>query len=101
MNLQTSSTFTGAFAQPFPRQMKPTFIWSNERSADGIVKMTINFGNDKPIAVLSHYNPIPIEADESRSAIDPCIFKGSFENEKDSVVLVTGGCPGDDTFDVS
>ena len=63
--------------------------------------MTINFGHDTPIAILSHYNPIPIEADQSRSAVDPCIFKGYLKNEQDSEVLVTGGCPGDDTFDVS
>jgi hypothetical protein len=52
-------------------------------------------------AVLDPYNPIPIEADESRSAVDPCIFKGKLDTDDQSQVLVTGGCPGEDSFEVS
>jgi hypothetical protein len=42
-----------------------------------------------------------MERDETQSEVDPCIFKGHLEDELDSEVLVTGGCPGSDTFDVS
>ena len=52
-------------------------------------------------AVLDPYNPIPIEADESRSSVDPCIFKGKLDTDDQSQVLVTGGCPGEDSFEVS
>ena len=51
-------------------------------------------------AVLDSYNPIPIEVDESRSAVDPCIFKGKLDTDDQSQVLVTGGCPGEDSFEV-
>ena len=52
------------------------------------------------VAILSHYNPIPKEVDESNSEVDPCLFKGFLENEETSTVLVTGGCPGEDNFEV-
>ena len=48
-------------------------------------------------AVLDPYDPIPIA---SRSAVDPCIFKGKLDTDDQSQVLVTGGCPGEDSFEV-
>jgi len=53
-------------------------------------------------AVLDPYNPIPIEADESRSEdVDNCIFKGRLDTDDQSQVLVTGGCPGEDSFEIA
>jgi hypothetical protein len=53
------------------------------------------------VAVLAPYNSVPVEVDESRLNPDNCIFKGYLENEPESNVIITGGCPGDYTFDVS
>jgi hypothetical protein len=73
----------------------------SERSESGIPHLSIKTdGREDLVAVLAPYNPIPIEADSSRSAVDPCIFKGHLANEDDAQVLVTGGCPGDDSFEV-
>ena len=85
------------------QQLKPTFIWLSERSPSGVPHLEIQPGLDKEtiVAVLNPYNPIPANVDQSQSEIDPCIFLGHLANEPDSSVLVTGGCPGDDTFDVS
>ena len=58
------------------------------------------------MAVLQRFNPIPIEGDESRSevddvdGVDECIFRGFLRNEPTAEVVVTGGCPDDNTFDV-
>ena len=89
---------TGVFAQPFP---SPKFSWLNERSESGIPHLAMEVNGHELNAVLDPYNPIPIEADESRSAVDPCIFKGKLDTDDKSQVLVTGGCPGEDSFEVS
>jgi hypothetical protein len=81
--------------------LKPRFIWLTERSSDEVPLLSIKIGNEDLIAILKRYNPIPVELDRSRSKVDPCIFKGRLSDESDSQVLVTGGCPGSDTFDVS
>jgi hypothetical protein len=78
----------------------PKFTWLSERSATRVPHLSIKFGNEDLIAVLSNYNPIPIELDETRSKVDPCIFKGHLQNDPATEVLVTGGCAGDNTFDV-
>ena len=88
----------GVLAQPFP---SPKFSWLNERSESGIPHLAMEVEGHKLNAVLDPYNPIPIEADESRSAVDPCIFKGKLDTDDQSQVLVTGGCPGEDSFEVS
>jgi hypothetical protein len=92
----------------------PTFTWLEERSEDGIPLLEVHFTNNKDddedveevegdssdLAVLSRYNPIPVELDESRSPVDQCIFKGFLLNEPNAQVALTGGCPGDNSFDV-
>jgi hypothetical protein len=90
----------------------PTFTWLEERSEDGIPLLEIRFANNddedvedvegdsSDFAVLSRYNPIPVELDESRSPVDQCIFKGFLLNEPNAQVALTGGCPGDNSFDV-
>ena len=50
------------------------------------------------MADLHPYNPLSFEVE---SDVDPCIFKGTLLNEPTTEVLVTGGCPGADTFYVS
>ncbi len=67
---------------------------------DGISLLSIQIGEEKLTATLSRYNPIPMEVDETRSEVDPCILKGRLTDEPKSEVLVTGGCPGSDTFEV-
>jgi hypothetical protein len=79
----------------------PKFSWLNERSASGVSLLSIKLGDEDLTAVLSNYNPIPIELDETRSEVDPCIFKGHLLNDPATEVLVTGGCAGENTFDVS
>jgi hypothetical protein len=82
-------------------QQVPKFSWLSERSASGVPLLSIKLGNEDLTAVLSNYNPIPIELDETHSEVDPCIFKGHLKNDPATEVLVTGGCAGDDSFDVS
>jgi hypothetical protein len=81
-------------------QKVPKFTWLSERSASGVPHLSIKHGDEDLTAVLSNYNPIPIELDETRSEVDPCIFKGHLKNDPATEVLVTGGCAGDKTFDV-
>jgi hypothetical protein len=102
--------FIGVWGQPnglfksnkSNRQLKPTFAWLSERSESGIPHLSIKSEDGEDVvAILSPYDPFPIETDSSRVQVDPCIFKGHLANEEDAEVLVTGGCPGDDSFEVS
>jgi hypothetical protein len=81
--------------------LKPRFSWMNERSSDGVPLLSIKIGSEDVTAILNRYNPIPVELDRTRSKVDPCIFKGRLSDEPKSQVVVTGGCPGSDNFDVS
>ena len=84
------------------RESTPTFTWLNERSPTGIPLLEIKFPDtgEIDVAVLNRYNPIPVEIDETRSEVDECIFKGFLKNELNAQVALTGGCPGDKSFDV-
>jgi hypothetical protein len=83
-----------------PKQPQPKFSWLSERSDSGVPLLSIEHEGEVHVAILSQYNPIPIEFDENRSEADPCIFKGYLQNEESAQVLVTGGCPGSDSFEV-
>ncbi len=84
-----------------PKQLQPKFEWLSERSESGVPLLSINLEDGETfVAVLKHYNPIPIELDENRSEVDPCIFKGHLQDDESAQVLVTGGCPGSDSFEV-
>jgi hypothetical protein len=62
----------------------------DETSPDGIPLLWISFSGFEDFAVLSRYNQV-----------DECIFSGFLKNEEDySKVVLTGGCPGDDSFEV-
>jgi hypothetical protein len=76
---------------------KPQFRWLSERSSSGVPHLAIRLGEEEHHAVLHPYNPLSFEV---KSEVDPCIFKGYLGKEPDTEVLVTGGCPGDETFDV-
>ena len=77
------------------------FSWLTESSESGIPHLAMEVNGHKVNAVLDPFNPIPIEADESRSEdVDNCIFKGRLDTDDQSQVLVTGGCPGEDSFEV-
>jgi hypothetical protein len=54
--------------------------------------------NEEHHAVLHPYNPLSFDV---KSEVDPCIFKGNLLKEPNTEVLVTGGCPGADSFEVS
>ena len=79
-------------------EAKPTFKWLSDRSSSGIQNLAIDFGEESHVAVLHPYNPLSYEV---KSDVDPCIFKGNLQMEPTTEVLVTGGCPGTVTFDVS
>ena len=101
----------------------------DETSPDGIPLLWISFSGFEDFAVLSRYNPIPTHLDtqfdthfdtqldtlhdthfdthfdthldEFQSRVDECIFSGFLKNEEESSkVVLTGGCPGDDSFEV-
>ena len=76
----------------------PTFRWLNGRSSSGIQHLEINHGAERHAVILHPYNPVSFEV---KSDVNPCIFKGSLEMEPTTEVLVTGGCPGADNFEVS
>ena len=79
-------------------EARPTFKWLSERSSSGIQNLAIDFGTERHIVALHPYNPLSYEV---KSSVDPCIFKGTLQMEPTTEVLVTGGCPGADTFEVS
>ena len=76
---------------------KPKFRWLTERSSSGIQHLAIKMGDVEHIAVLHPYNPLSYKVS---SEVDPLIFKGSLMQDSNVEVLVTGGSPGTDTFDV-
>ena len=54
-------------------------------------------GNVEHTVVLHPYNPFSFEF----GAQEACIFKGQMMMDSNVEVLVTGGCPGSDNFDVT
>ena len=68
-----------------------------------MVQLGINFNDGKPddVAILEKYNPIPRQPGERDEDIDQCIFKGVLLHERNVLVSLTGGCPFEDTFEVS
>lgn len=84
--------------------LQPKFTWLSDRSLNGIPLLSIRLqdrDDDDDVIILNRYNPIPVDLDEFRSEVDPCIFKGFLKSDPNSEVVLTGGCPGDHTFDVS
>jgi hypothetical protein len=93
---------------------KARFKWiHNETSTDVVPLLWISFSGFDDFAVLSRYNPIPTHLDthlnthpdthldEFQSRVDECIFSGFLKNEENySKIVLTGGCPGDDSFEV-
>ncbi len=82
----------------------PTFAWiQDEVSPDGVPLLSINFhdGRKNDVAVLKHFNPIPRGKNEREEDIDNCIFDGFLRDESKVYVTLTGGCPFEDSFDVS
>jgi len=79
-------------------ELKPQFRWLSERSSSGIQHLAIQFGDEERHAVLHPYNPLSFEV---KSEVDPCIFKGNLLQEPTTEVLVTGGCPGANSFEVT
>ena len=65
--------------------------------------LAINFNDGKPgdIAILESYNPIPRQPNEREAEVDHCIFRGKLLYESNVHVSLTGGCPFEDSFEVS
>ncbi len=65
--------------------------------------MSINFHDGQPsdVAILKQINPIPRSLNEREEDVDNCIFEGFLEKEDKVYVTLTGGCPFEETFDVS
>jgi len=50
---------------------------------------------------LKPYLPIAKQTYESYGDLDQCIFQGYLENEPDSYVVLTNGCPMENSFEVT
>lgn len=82
----------------------PKFTWSQEDcSRSGIAHLNVEFPDSDiiDVAILMPANPIPKQADEREEDVDRCIFSGFLRDEPDSLVTLTGGCPFEDSFEVS
>ena len=65
--------------------------------------MSINFHDGQPndVAILKQFNPIAKSLNEREEDVDNCIFDGFLKNEEKVYVTLTGGCPFEESFDVS
>ena len=82
----------------------PTFYWQKiPGDPEGVAQLGINFNDGKPddVAFLERHNPIPRQPNERDEDIDQCIFKGVLLHEPNVLVSLTGGCPFEDSFEVS
>ena len=79
----------------------PTFTWLKDPSSTGVPPLQIDFhdGGIDDIALLSPFNPIPQGPTERSEEIDPCIYDGYLQNEKEVYVTLTG-CPMSESFQV-
>jgi hypothetical protein len=81
----------------------PTFSWQKGQfSPEGVPTLTINFHDGKPadVAIFKQLNPIARQQSESEDKIDRCIFGGFLRDESAAYVVLTGGCPYEDSFEV-
>ena len=81
----------------------PTFTWQKERfSPEGVPLLTVNFHDGKPadVVIFKQLNPIERQESESEDKIDRCIFGGLLRDESTAYVVLTGGCPFEDSFEV-
>ena len=82
----------------------PTFSWlHDESSPTGVPLLSVDFhdGTAADVAVLKQINPIARRPHEKEEDIDQCIFDGFLKNEDKVYVTLTGGCPFEDTFQVT
>ena len=70
----------------------PSFEWVNKET----IEIFYPNGN-MDSALLKKYNPIPKGPFERPEDVDPCIFHGFLNNEK-NVYVVLAGCPFTHTF---
>jgi len=82
----------------------PEFSWSSEGcSSSGVAHLSVKFpgSSTADVAILTPANPIPKQPDELHEDVDRCIFSGFLQNEQDSQITITGGCPFENSFEVS
>ena len=99
--LITSSKIFLGFAAG--ENLAPSFTWIPDSGSEaGVPHLAIHFHDGKPddIALLKRFNPIPQQNGEAESSIDNCIFRGNLLLESEVSVVLTGGCPFEDTFEV-
>jgi hypothetical protein len=64
-----------------------------------LLQIDFHDGGVEDVALLSPFNPIPQGPTERSEEIDPCIYDGYLQNEKDVYVTLTG-CPLSESFQV-
>ena len=79
----------------------PSFEWIGRQSPDEVPNLKITFpdGGEDDVAILEHFNPIPVGPQERSEGVDNCIFHGYLRHEKDVYVTVTG-CPNSNNLQV-
>ncbi len=75
----------------------------NDRSSDaGVPLLAVSFGdNDVDYAALEPFNPIPLAENERHEDVDGCIFRGHLVNDPDASIVMTGGCPFTESYEVT
>lgn len=89
--------------QEKPKDTEWRFEWvkngigeKRTNSDDYLIEIRIPPIRERQYAQLQRFYP----TDWQNDAIDDCIFDGKLEGDPESYVTVTGGCPGDDNFEV-
>jgi hypothetical protein len=81
----------------------PSFVWLADRKSDaGVPVLAVKFPNgETDHALLTPFNPIPLQPGEDPDSVDNCIFNGNLEKETTATITITGGCPlKDKNFEV-
>ena len=78
----------------------PIFTWDKENlSGFGIPLLNVQYPNGETEVI--HLKRSEEGFNQSGANENICIFNGYLENDPNSMVLLSGGCPFSDNFDVS
>jgi hypothetical protein len=96
-----------AHAQEKSKDSQWRFEWvknglGSERtnSDDLLIQIRIPPIRERQYARLRPFNPFASKSLPDSLEVDHCTFEGHLENDPDSYVTVTEGCPGEDSFEV-
>ena len=76
----------------------PSFSWDpTNLSPDGVPLLIVHFPDGGPddAAILTPHDPMPLIHKSN------CIFQGHLRNESKAFVMITGGCPKNNSFEVN